>query len=112
MSTATPPRIFRVYPSQTSSAIPIQFITISDSAGNPVQLSPPPPLIRFPLPGSATTPTYILGELNTGMPRVNSVSCVLLCHSPAESDIRDSSGVTFLLTLQTRDVEHYGKKMS
>uniref|UniRef100_A0A3Q4GYS0 Class II major histocompatibility complex transactivator n=1 Tax=Neolamprologus brichardi TaxID=32507 RepID=A0A3Q4GYS0_NEOBR len=111
MSTATPPRIFRVYPSQTSSAIPIQFITISDSAGNPVQLSPPPPLIRFPLPGSATTPTYILGELNTGMPRVNSVSCVLLCHSPAGSDICGSSGVTFLLTLQTRGVEHYGKKM-
>ncbi|XP_031584372.2 MHC class II transactivator isoform X1 [Oreochromis aureus] len=58
--TTTPPRFFRVYPSQTGSAIPIQIITISDSAGNPVQLSPPPPLIRFPIPGSATTPTYIL----------------------------------------------------
>ncbi|XP_030590832.1 MHC class II transactivator isoform X2 [Archocentrus centrarchus] len=57
--TTTSPRILYVYPSQAGSAIPIQLIAIPDTAEYRVQLSPPP-VIRFPLPNSAATPTYIL----------------------------------------------------
>ncbi|KAM4534840.1 MHC class II transactivator [Fundulus diaphanus] len=58
---STPPGILQVFPSQSTSPIPIQFITIPDSSAyKVVQLSsPPPPLIRLPLHSAAVMPTYI-----------------------------------------------------
>ncbi|XP_075311108.1 MHC class II transactivator isoform X2 [Odontesthes bonariensis] len=57
----TPPRILHVFPSQSMSPIPIQFITIPDTSRyQVVQLSSSPPLLRLPLPNTATTPTYII----------------------------------------------------
>uniref|UniRef100_A0A3P8T4T3 NACHT domain-containing protein n=2 Tax=Amphiprion percula TaxID=161767 RepID=A0A3P8T4T3_AMPPE len=60
LSTTPPPRIVHLYPSHSAPPIPIQIITIPDAAGyQVVQLSPPPPVIRFPLSNTATAPTYI-----------------------------------------------------
>nr|XP_015800962.2 MHC class II transactivator [Nothobranchius furzeri] len=58
----TPPPLVRVSPAQPGAPIPLQFITIPDSPGyKVVQLSssPPPSLIRLPLPSMTATPTYI-----------------------------------------------------
>ncbi|XP_039979858.1 MHC class II transactivator isoform X2 [Xiphias gladius] len=53
--TTTPPKILHFHPS-------IQFITIPDAPGYQVvqALRLSPPVIRLPLPNTATTPTYIL----------------------------------------------------
>lgn len=52
-------RILHLHPS-------IQFITIPETQGYQVfqTLSLSPPVIRLPLPNTAATPTYILGELS------------------------------------------------
>ena len=70
----TPPRILHVFPSQSVSPIPIQFITIPDTSRyQVVQLSSSPPLLGLPIPNTATTPTYIIGEFihkgNPGRPK-------------------------------------------
>lgn len=60
----TPPRILHLHPS-------IQFIAIPDTPGYPIQtlqtLRLSPPVIRLPIPNTAATPTYILGELSIHM---------------------------------------------
>ncbi|XP_072224242.1 MHC class II transactivator [Leuresthes tenuis] len=57
----TPQRILHVFPSQSVSPIPIQFITIPDTSRyQVVQLSSSPPLLGLPIPNTATTPTYII----------------------------------------------------
>ncbi|XP_047427221.1 MHC class II transactivator isoform X3 [Mugil cephalus] len=57
----TPQRILHIYPSHPGSPIPIQFIALREAPGyQVVRLSPPPPLIRFPLPNTAAAPAYIL----------------------------------------------------
>ncbi|KAM9393255.1 uncharacterized protein ciita [Pholidichthys leucotaenia] len=57
----TQTRVLYLYPSHSASPNPIQLIPIPDNMGyQVVQLHPPPPVIRLPLPNRAATPIILV----------------------------------------------------